>query len=67
MLKAKELTEKTNEELEELLLTSRKELYALKGEGMEQKKPLPHLKKQKKKEIARILTIQRKRYLEGDL
>jgi large subunit ribosomal protein L29 len=64
MYKAKELRNESKEELELKLVTLRKEIYDLRAES-ERKAEKPHLISQKRKEIARILTVRREKELAG--
>ncbi len=59
MLKAKDLRDKSDEELQMALEDTQKELYKLKDERKLTKKlDKPHLLRTKQKDIARILTVQ---------
>lgn len=58
MLKAKDLRDQSNEELEATLIDSKKELYELQNELNQTKKlEQPHLLRERKKDIAKILTV----------
>ena len=58
MLNAKELREQSSEELDLLLHDTKKELFALRNELRETKKlEQPHLITEKRRQIARILTV----------
>lgn len=58
MLKAKDLRDQSIEELEATLVDSKKELYQLQNEKKQTKKlEQPHRLKERKKDIAKILTI----------
>lgn len=58
MLKAKDLQDQPIEELEAKLRETRNELFALKNELRQTKKlEKPHLIREKKKDIAKILTV----------
>ncbi len=60
MLKAEEIRDKTILEIKALLVDARKELYALVNAAQFTKKyEKPHLKREKRKEIARLLTVLR--------
>jgi large subunit ribosomal protein L29 len=63
MLKAKDLVNESAEELEIKLETLRKEIFQLRGQALSKKTPQTHVIGQKKKEIARIMTIKRQREL----
>jgi large subunit ribosomal protein L29 len=58
MLKAKDLRDQAIEELEAALLDCKKELYELQNEKKQTKKlEKPHQLRERKKDIAKILTI----------
>ncbi len=58
MQKAKNLRDQTSEEIEASYRDTCKELFHLKNEMKQQKKmEKPHLLRQKRKDIARILTV----------
>lgn len=58
MYKAKQLRDQSQEELEAALLQTRQELFRLKNEIKQTRKlEKPHLLNEKKKDIAKILTI----------
>ena len=58
MFKAKELRDQSIEELEATLIDSKKELYELQNELKQTKKlEKPHQLRERKKDIAKILTI----------
>lgn len=60
MLKAQEIRDKTIPEIEVLLEEARKELYEIVNAAQFAKKyEKPHLKREKRKEIARLLTVLR--------
>lgn len=60
MLKAQEIHDKSVQEIESLLVAARKELYAIVNAAQFTKKlEKPHLKREKRKEIARLLTVLR--------
>ncbi|CDR33061.1 50S ribosomal protein L29 [Criblamydia sequanensis] len=62
MLKASELKDKASEELEAMLIDLRKDLFASVNEAKQTKRiDKPHLVKQKRKDIARILTVMREK------
>ena len=62
MLKANELRDKADEELEAMLIDLRKDLFANVNEARQTKQSdKPHLAKHKRKSIARILTVLRGR------
>ena len=63
MLKAKELRSESAEELELKVVTLRKEIFHLRGQRLDSKTQKTHLIGQKRKEIARILTVRREREL----
>lgn len=64
MLKAKDLRNESEEELNVKLETLHKEIFFLRGQHLDNKTPKIHLIGQKRKEIARLLTVQRERELE---
>lgn len=64
MLKAKDLRNESIEELKEKLASLRKEIYELQSE-INRKSEKPHLIGQKRKEIARILTVLHENELAG--
>lgn len=58
MLKAKDLRDQTVEELEALCMDCRKSLFRLVNEAKQAKKAeKPHLIREKKKDIAKLLTV----------
>ena len=58
MLKAKDLRDQTKEELEAILQDTKKELYELKNQLRQTKKiEKPHLLNEKKKDVAKLLTV----------
>jgi large subunit ribosomal protein L29 len=59
MMKAKDLRSEKEAELDAKLDTLRKEVYELRSEKLDSKTQKTHLIGQKKKEIARILTVKR--------
>lgn len=60
MLKAQEIQDKSIKEIEALLADARKELYNVVNAAQFAKKfEKPHLKREKRKEIARLLTVLR--------
>lgn len=63
MAKARDLSQEGPESLQEKLATLKKEIYGIRGERGESKGQKTHLIRQKKKEIARILTVQREKEL----
>lgn len=63
MYKAKDLRNEGDEELDEKLNTLRKEVFELRSERLDSKTQKTHLISQKRKEVARILTIKREREL----
>jgi large subunit ribosomal protein L29 len=67
MLKAKDLRDKSQEELEAMLLDNQKELFGLKNESKQTKKPVQSgMVKTKRKEIARMMTVIRERALKEE-
>lgn len=64
MLKARDLRNESNEELELKYDTLRQDIFKLRSEQLDSKSQKTHLTKQKRKEIARILTVKRERELE---
>ncbi len=65
MLKAQELRNENNEELDIKLDQLRKEIFQLRGQKLDGKTQKTHLIGQKRKEIARILTVKQERELEA--
>lgn len=64
MVKAKNLRDQSTEELEATLLDIQKELFELKNERKQSKKlEKPHLLREKKKDIAKILTVVREKQM----
>lgn len=64
MLRAKDLHDQAVEELEATLIDIKKELFDLYNERKQTKKAEnPHIFKEKKKDIARILTVLRQKQL----
>ncbi|MCB1180633.1 MAG: 50S ribosomal protein L29 [Chlamydiia bacterium] len=61
MFKAKELRDKSPEELEDLRREFLREIFELRGRRVDTKADKTHLIGQRRKEIARILTIQKER------
>jgi large subunit ribosomal protein L29 len=61
MLKAQELRNESDEELETKLETLRGEILQLRSQKLDSKTQKTHLIGQKRKEIARILTVQREK------
>ena len=64
MLKAQELRSESSEEIENKLVTLRKEIFELRSQKLDSKTQKTHLIGQKRKEIARILTVRREQELE---
>jgi large subunit ribosomal protein L29 len=64
MLKAKDLRNESEEELGVKLENLHKEIFMLRVRHLDNKTPKIHLIGQKRKEIARILTIKREKELE---
>jgi large subunit ribosomal protein L29 len=64
MLKAQELRNESSEEIENKLETLRKEIFELRSQKLDGKTQKTHLIGQKRKEIARILTVKREQELE---
>lgn len=60
MLKAKDLRNENLDELKAKVFTLRQEVYELRG-GNERKREKPHLIAQKRKDIAKILTVLREK------
>lgn len=61
-MKIKEIRDQSNEQLATLLLDTREELFKLKNElAVNRKLEKPHLIKEKKRDIARILMVRRER------
>lgn len=65
MLKAKDLRDESIEELESKLSSFRSEIFELRSQPLDSKSQKTHLIGQKKKEIARILTILTEKKNEG--
>ncbi|MCP5469680.1 MAG: 50S ribosomal protein L29 [Chlamydiales bacterium] len=65
MLKAKDLRDESIEELESKLSSFRSEIFELRSQRLDSKSQKTHLIGQKKKEIARILTILTEKKNEG--
>jgi large subunit ribosomal protein L29 len=63
MYKASELRNESEEELDVKLVSLSKEIFELRSERLDSKTQKTHLIRQKRKEIARILTIKREREL----
>jgi large subunit ribosomal protein L29 len=63
MYKASDLRNESTEELDVKLDTLRKEIFELRSERLDSKTQKTHLFRQKRKEVARILTIMREREL----
>lgn len=63
MLKAQELRSESSEEFENKLETLRKEIFELRSQKLDSKTQKTHLIGQKRKEIARILTVKREQEL----
>lgn len=61
MLKAKDIRNESEEELAAKLVQLRKEIFFLRSERLDSKTQQTHLIGQKRKEVARILTIKRER------
>lgn len=61
--KANELRNESDEDLDLKLESLRKDLFELRSERLDSKTQKTHLFSQKRKEIARILTIKREREL----
>ena len=66
MLKAKELQNESDDDLFIKLQQLRKEIFQLRGQRLDNKTQKTHLIGQKRKEIARILTVKRERELRGN-
>lgn len=64
MLKAQELKGESSEELDIKLETLRREIFELRSQKLDSKTQKTHLIGQKRKEIARILTVKREQELE---
>lgn len=65
MLKARELRNESDEELGTKLEQLRREVFQLRSPKLDSKTQKTHLIGQKRKEIARILTVKRERELRG--
>lgn len=67
MLKAQEIKDKSIDEIEALLDDARKELFELVNSAQFSKKfEKPHLKREKRKEIARLLTVLRSKTAQAE-
>lgn len=65
MLKAKELRDQTIDELKAVLVETRNAIYEFKNEIQQSKKlENPHVIPEKKKDVARILTVIREKQME---
>ncbi len=64
MLKAQELRSESSDELENKLSTLRKEIFELRSQKLDSKTQKTHLIGQKRREIARIMTVKREKELE---
>jgi large subunit ribosomal protein L29 len=65
MLKAKDLRSESSDELVSRMETLKSEIYQLCSEKLDSKSQKTHLIGQKRKEVARILTIIREKEIEG--
>lgn len=65
MLKAQELRGQSDEELSTKLEQLRKEILQLRSQKLDSKTQKTHLIGQKRKEVARILTVKREKELRG--
>ncbi len=63
MYKASELRNKSDEDLDVKLVTLHQEIFGLRSERLDSKTQKTHLIRQKRKEVACILTIKREREL----
>ncbi|NGX54917.1 MAG: 50S ribosomal protein L29 [Chlamydiae bacterium] len=63
-MNVKDLREENDEQLGLSVETLRKEIFELRSQVMDSKTQKTHLIKQKRKDVARILTIQREKQLE---
>ena len=66
MLKAQEFRSESVEELGSKLAVLRKEIFQLRSQKLDSKTQKTHLIGQKRKEIARILTVMTERELRGN-
>ncbi len=64
MLKAQELRNESADEMNNKLESLRKEIFELRSQKLDSKTQKTHLIGQKRKEIARILTVKREQELE---
>lgn len=64
MLKAKDLRSETDEELTLKLESLQKEIFDLRSQRLDSKSQKTHLIGQKRKEIARLMTVRKERELE---
>jgi large subunit ribosomal protein L29 len=65
MLKAQELRNENTQELNTKLEQLRSEIFQLRSQKLDSKTQKTHMIGQKRKEIARILTVKRERELRG--
>lgn len=63
MLTAKDLIEESEDELQNKLITLKKEIFEIRSERLDAKTKQTHLIGQKRKEIARIMTVINERKL----
>lgn len=63
MLKAKELRDQSDEEMDSMLESLQAEIFELRSQRLDSKSQKTHLIGQKRKEIAQILTIKKEREL----
>lgn len=66
MLKAQELRNEGAEELDNKLRTLREEIFQLRSQKLDSKTQKTHLIGQKRKEIARVMTVKREKELRGN-
>lgn len=66
MLKAQELRSEGAEELDNKLRTLREEIFQLRSQKLDNKTQKTHLIGQKRKEIARVMTVKREKELRGN-
>ena len=65
-MKVSELISTSDEELEAKLTTLKEELFGLRSQKLDSKAQKTHLIRQARKNIARILTVKRRKELRGD-
>lgn len=66
-MKASELRNESNEELDEKLESLKREIFELRSQKLDSKSQKTHLIGEKRKNIARILTLKKEKELKTDL